>query len=115
MKIQWTYLFITCFVCFSLTSVVDARLLESDGGEEHMIVISKTGDVVCSFNIPKQYLNQEGNSILPINVSIYQSGKKAIYAESSFDLKPVLLPEIIGNYTVTITVGDYQAAYIYER
>ena len=101
--------FILFFISFS-----HAYLLDNDGGQELMIVISKTGDVVCSFEIPKQYVNQEGNSILPINLSIYQNGKKPFYSESSFDIEPIMLPEISGSYTVTMTIGDYQAKYVYK-
>ena len=116
MKNRWFYLLFTCLSCFFLVSFSHASLLEYDGGQEGMIVISKTGDVVCSFEIPKQYVNQEGNSTVPINVSIYQNGKKAIYsAESSFDIEPIMLPEISGTYTVTMTIGNYQEKYVHKE
>ena len=115
MKAKYAYLFLTCFLSFSLTLFADASLLKNDGGEDVMIVASKTGDIICLFDIPKQYLDEGGKFILPINVSIYQSGKKAIYSESSFDLEPVSLPEITGTYTIIIMIGSYQAAYVYEK
>ena len=66
--------------------------------------------MVCSFDIPKQYVTKEGDWILPVNIEINQNNKQPLYIVED-SKSQISLPEITGDYTITLRIGDYVVRY----
>ena len=112
MKNRWYFLFFTFFFLLG-TSFVNAVSLMTDGGEELLIVASKSGDVIYSFDIPKKYVTKEGNWVLPVNVEVNQNNKQPFYIVET-SKSQITIPEITGDYIITIKIADYEVHYIVQ-
>ena len=99
----------TCLFFFG-TSFSNAYSLHTDGGEELMIDASKTGEIVCTFDIPKRYITKDGDWALPVRIEVNQNNKQPLYIVED-SKSQISLPELIGDYTITIRMGDYVVRY----
>ena len=103
MKNRWATIFFSLFFLFQV-SFINANV--QDGGEELVIIQSKTGVVICSFEIPKKYIGKDGKVLLPYDVIVNQDKQALNYSQEVSDTK-IILPEITGSYLITFTIGEY--------
>ena len=114
MKNQCLSVLITLFFLLGF-SLINAHSLDQDGGEELIILISKTGDIVCSIEIPKKYLDKDGRLLMPFKIDINQDNKQTLSIEESTE-SYVILPELTGDYTVKLRISDdFIATYIIKE
>ncbi len=112
MNSKWSFLFFS--LLFSLTVFANAKAILGGGGTELVIVISKTGNIVCTAEIPKKYVDKNGETLVPIQLSIHQANKQPIYSLESNETN-IILPEVMGEYSISICIGDYIKTYIIEE
>ncbi len=109
MKNQWaTIFFLLLFLCG--TPFIKANI--QDGGEELVIIISKTGDVVCTFEIPKKYRRENGVMLVPFEIVITQKTKQSYTYQS--EKTKLYLPDIEGSYLLTVSIGTDVFTYEVE-
>ena len=105
MKNQWFFLL---FVFFFLVRppFVSAYVENNTGGEELSITAGKTGNIICTFDVPQKYVRKDGGFSLPFDIEVTRDNKQIIYKMQSNDFQ-VILPEIKGAYTLTLKIADH--------
>ncbi len=108
MKNQWIFLLFS--LLFSLTIFANAKAILGGGGTELVIIQSKTGNIVCTAEIPKKYVDKNGEILVPIQLSILQANKQPFYSLESNETN-IILPEIMGEYSISVCIGDFVNVY----
>ena len=84
----------------------------TDGGQtEYIIVITKTGEPLCSFEIPEKYLDSEGDLLVPFTLSLHNNNKQQLYITESRETR-IVLPISKAEYTLVLNIGDYETTCI---
>ena len=110
MKKQLICLFILCF--FALDSSLDAFCntydLDEGGEVSVVIVLPKEESSMLNFSLPDEYLNEEGELLMPLNIRI-EKGKETIYSTQSESLVISLsnLKYLEGNFILVISIGNF--------
>ena len=76
--------------------------------EEGVIWNVKTGEQICVFNVPEQYLDKDNNLLFPLEITFKKEGKPPIVLMPSNNLV-VTFPyeELSGIYTMEVKVADF--------
>ncbi len=106
MKFKLFSLLFSSLFLLGTTSFAHASLSDFDGGIILDIHDSKAGTLVCTFSIPDQYLNQDGNLILPLEVTLIQNGKVPVFSLQSTNAQIILPAYLSGSFLMSIQIGD---------
>ena len=98
-----------CWILFAFFLFVgttsNAYVLDFDGGVELSITASKAGEIICIFDIPNKYIGKDGDFLLPFCLEVCQEHSTTYIIETKNN--QVVLPELVGGYTITLKIGDY--------
>ena len=97
--------FISLLLAFFFLCGITLRANIDGGQTEYVIIICKT-EVLCSFEVPKKYINKNGELLVPFNISISNNSKQAFFIEQSTEAK-VSIPSIEEGYSIAFQIGDY--------
>ena len=89
------------FFVFSFSTLASA-------GGDMPVIVGKDGKTHLVINIPDEYLNQDGNPKLPIELRIVQKDGRMIFLLNTIE-KEIVLPEFPkGEYLFELEIGNFQ-------